>query len=90
MMEKLGLQDVFEGHMCHGDTGLPKGDTILALMARFGIDDAVYIGDTQGDLEASRKAGIPFVFCRYGFGHPESWDAVIDAFDQLPQVLQTL
>ena len=90
MMEKLGLQDVFEGHMCHGDTGLPKGDTILALMAHFGIDDAVYIGDTQGDLEASRKAGIPFVYCRYGFGHPESWDAVIDSFDQLPQVLQTL
>ena len=87
MMEKLGLQDVFEGHMCHGDTHLPKGDTILALMERFGITDAVYIGDTQGDLEASRKAGIPFICCTYGFGHPESWDAAIDSFDQLPQVL---
>ena len=90
MMEKLGLQDVFEGHMCHGDTGLPKGDTILALMKRHGIEDAVYIGDTQGDLEASRKAGIPFVWCAYGFGSPESWDAKIDEFAQLPEILKTL
>ena len=90
MMEKLGLQDVFEGHMCHGDTGLPKGDTILALMERHGIEDAVYIGDTQGDLEASRRAGIPFIFCAYGFGSPESWDGKIDDFRQLPELLKTL
>ena len=24
MMEKLGLADIFEGHMCHGDTHLPN------------------------------------------------------------------
>ena len=90
MMEKLGLQDVFEGHMCHGDTGLPKGDTILALMKRHGIEDAVYIGDTQGDLEASRRAGSPFIFCAYGFGSPESWDGKIDDFRQLPELLKTL
>ena len=90
MMEKLGLQDVFEGHMCHGDTGLPKGDTILALMERHVIEDAVYIGDTQGDLEASRRAGIPFIFCAYGFGSPESWDGKIDDFRQLPELLKTL
>ena len=90
MMEKLGLEDVFEGHMCHGDTRLPKGDTILALMDRHGIEDAVYVGDTQGDLVASRKAGIPFIFCSYGFGQPEEWDAKIDEFSQLPEVLKTL
>ena len=90
MMEKLGLQDGFEGHMCHGDTGLPKGDTIRILMERHGIEDAVYIGDTQGDLEASRRAGIPFIFCAYGFGSPESWDGKIDDFRQLPELLKTL
>ena len=90
MMEKLGLGDLFEGHLCHGDTGLPKGDTILALMERHGIEDAVYIGDTQGDLEASRRAGIPFIFCAYGFGSPESWDGKIDDFRQLPELLKTL
>ena len=88
MLEKLGLRDVFEGHLCHGDTGLPKGDTIRILMERFGIGSAVYIGDTQGDLEASRKAGIPFVFCAYGFGNPTEWDAKIHTFPELLQVLE--
>ena len=90
MMEKLGLQDIFEGHMCHGDTLLPKDDTILALMARYGITDAVYIGDTQGDLVASRKAGIPFICCGYGFGDPAEWDARIEDFRQLPEALKTI
>ena len=90
MMQKLGLEDLFEGHLCHGDTNLPKGDTIRILMERHGIGDAVYIGDTQGDLEASRRAGIPFVFCTYGFGTPTEWDAKIDRFAELPGVLEAL
>ena len=90
MMDKLGIRPLFEGWMCFGDTGLPKGDTIRILMERHGIEDAVYIGDTQGDLEACQIAGIPFVFCAYGFGAPESYDARIDSFAELPQALQTM
>lgn len=90
MMDKLGIRQHFEGWMCFGDTGLPKGDTIRILMERHGITDAVYIGDTQGDLEASRKAGIPFIFCTFGFGNPETFDAKIDAFTDLPEVLETM
>ena len=56
-------------------------------MERHGIDSAVYIGDTQGDLEASRYAGIPFVFCRFGFGTPEAFDAAVDSFPELATVL---
>ena len=90
MMDKLGIRHLFRGHMCFGDTGLPKGDTIRILMERHGITDAVYIGDTQGDLEASEKAGIPFIFCAFGFGTPDHWDARVDDFRQLPQVLETM
>ena len=90
MMDKLGIRHLFEGWMCFGDTGLPKGDTIRILMERHGISDAIYIGDTQGDLEASRRAGIPFVFCTFGFGTPEAFDAKIDAFTDLPQLLKTI
>ena len=55
-------------------------------MERYGIGSAAYIGDTQGDLEASREAGIPFVFCRYGFGTPDHWDAAIDSFEELLEI----
>ena len=90
MMDKLGIRHLMEGWMCFGDTNLPKGDTIRILMERHGITDAVYIGDTQGDLEASQKAGIPFIFCTYGFGTPETFDAKIDAFTDLPELLKTM
>ena len=90
MMDKLGIRHLFEGHLCFGDTGLPKGDTIRILMDRYGIDDAVYIGDTQGDLEACLRAEIPFLFCAYGFGEPERWDAKIDDFRELPEALKKL
>ena len=90
MMDKLGIRHLFEGWMCFGDTGLPKGDTIRILMERHGITDAVYIGDTQGDLEASQKAGIPFIFCTFGFGTPERYDAKLDAFTDLPDLIKTM
>ena len=90
MVEKLGLQGIFADHLCHGDTGLPKGDTIRILMERNGITDAIYIGDTQGDLEASKRAGIPFIFCTYGFGSPDRYDAKLEDFRQLPEVLKNL
>lgn len=83
MLDKLSIRDLFEGWLCFGDTGVCKGETIQILMDRYHIQNAVYIGDTQGDLEASRMAGIPFVFCRYGFGEPEAWDDAVDAFPEL-------
>ena len=90
MMDKLGIRHLFEGWMCFGDTGLPKGDTIRILMERHQITDAIYIGDTQGDLEASQKAGIPFIFCTYGFGTPDRWDAALEDFRLLPELLKQL
>ena len=57
-------------------------------MNRHNITDGVYIGDTQGDMEASYMAGLPFVFCRYGFGTPEKWDAEVDSFAQLPELFE--
>ena len=82
-MEKLGLTPYIAGHLCFGDTGTSKGKTIRTLMARHGIESCVYIGDTQGDLEACREAGVPFIFCAYGLGQAESWDAKIDSIEEL-------
>ena len=82
-MEKLGLAPYIEGHLCFGDTGTSKGQTILTLMRKHNIRSAVYIGDTQGDREACLEANVPFVFCTYGLGQADSWDAAIDKIDDL-------
>lgn len=88
LMRKLGVEHLFEGHLCFGDTGTCKGETIRTLMERHGITSAIYIGDTQGDLEASRLAGVPFLFCRYGFGRPEEYDGAVDSFPELLEALK--
>ena len=87
MMEKLGVAHLFEGHLCYGDTGTDKGTTIKILMETHGISDALYIGDTQGDYEATLTAGIPFVWAAYGFGVPEGYTAKVDAFTELLEIL---
>ena len=87
-MDKLGLTSYISGHLCFGDTGTEKGETIRRLMQQHGITSAVYIGDTQGDLEAARQAGIPFVFAAYGFGTPEEYEAKIESPLQLVQLFE--
>ena len=82
-MEKLGLTDYISGHLCFGDTGTEKGETIRRLMDRHGITDACYIGDTQGDCDAADQAGIPFIFAAYGFGNPSHYAAKIEKFEDL-------
>ena len=90
LLEKLGVGDLFVDHLCYGDTRTCKGETIRILMERHGIQNPIYIGDTQGDLDACRMAGIPFIHCAYGFGDPEEYVAVVTDFSQLPDALNQL
>ncbi|MCM1023992.1 MAG: HAD family hydrolase [Prevotella sp.] len=64
---KLGKY--FADFECPGGTGLAKAENIRIIMERNGIDKAVYVGDTQGDLDASGAAGVPFIHAAYGFGN---------------------
>ena len=89
-IDKLGLADLIEGHLCFGDTGTEKGQTILELMRRHNISSAAYIGDTQGDYEATVVADIPFIWAAYGFGSPAGAAGRITDIRQLPQTLQAL
>ena len=82
-MEKLGISSLFQGHLCYGDTGTEKGLTIRTLMDKHHITDALYIGDTLADQQAADLAGIGFIWCSYGFGKPEHFNAKIDSFPQL-------
>ena len=89
-MDKLGIRELMSGWMCFGDTGTCKGETIRTLMARNNVTDAIYIGDTQGDYEATLVAGVPFIWATYGFGEPAGYVAKIDSPNQLPQIIKAL
>ena len=81
--DKLGIKDYIKDGECPGYSGLGKGDNIKLVMDRNGYKDIVYVGDTQGDYEACRKAGVPFVYCKYGFGKPEGYEYAINKFSEL-------
>ena len=87
-MEKLGIRELISGHLCFGDTQAPKGETIRILMERHGITSAAYIGDTQGDADAARDAGIPFVWASYGFGEASGWIAKADTPADLTDIFR--
>lgn len=82
-MEKLGLTPYISGHLCYGDTNTDKGQTIRTLMRTHGIENCAYIGDTQGDCDACKSAGVPFIFAAYGLGNADSYTAKIDSIDEL-------
>jgi phosphoglycolate phosphatase len=89
-MEKLGIGHLIEGHLCFGDTGTEKGETIKRLMQLHNITDAVYIGDTQGDYEATVVADIPFIWAAYGFGSPLGAAGRITDIRQLSETVKAL
>lgn len=64
-----GLQDYFADYECSGATGLRKDGNIQLIVERNGLRNPVYVGDTQGDYDAARKAGISFLWASYGFGN---------------------
>ncbi len=87
-LKKTGLAPYIRDFECYGNTGRNKGDNIRLLIGRNHFRHPVYVGDTQGDFEASKDAGVPFVFASYGFGNAEGADAVIKEFGELSSVLE--
>ncbi len=67
---------------------LSKGENIKSLLQRNGFKNSIYIGDTQGDANAARFAGIPFVFASYGFGNADAPDYIIDKFEDILKIVQ--
>ncbi len=90
VMESLGITEYITDFECPGYTGQGKGYNCRLVMARNGFHSAIYVGDTQGDLEACRFAGLPFVYCKYGFGEPEEWDYAVEEFGELPELCKRI
>ena len=63
-----GLGDYVADILSFGDTGNEKDSNIRAIVEKNHLKSPVYVGDTLGDLLASEAAGVPFIFCKYGFG----------------------
>jgi phosphoglycolate phosphatase len=88
-MQKAGVEKYIIDYECFGNTGKSKGENIKLVIQRNNLNDAVYVGDTQGDYEATVFAGIPFVFAKYGFGEVENCFLAISQIKELWSLHQT-
>ncbi len=74
----------------------PDPEHLWATVRAMGAEGrpVVMVGDSRPDAEVARRAGVPFVLATYGYHrvpiHELGADAVIDHFDQLPEVLARL
>lgn len=85
VMKKNEITDLIKDFECFGNTGKSKGENIRLIVNRNGLKAPLYVGDTQGDYEACKEAGVPFVWAAYGFGKPEddNYFSKIEKFEQL-------
>ena len=82
-LEQCGFGELFSDMECAGRTGKDKDENIRLVMERNNITDCIYVGDTQTDMLAAEKAGVPFVHAAYGFGTPERCAASINDLTEL-------
>lgn len=80
------LYDLIEDTECYGNNEKSKGENIALLYRRNALDDAVYVGDIQGDYDASMDAGVKFIHAAYGFGTISDTVPEIGTFSELTNV----
>lgn len=83
LLKGTGLGKYVKDYLSNGDTGESKGTNIRLLMERNNLTEAVYVGDTQGDYEACKQAGVPFIWASYGFGQVPDAKAAIKKITDL-------
>ncbi|MCD7746045.1 MAG: HAD family hydrolase [Lachnospiraceae bacterium] len=86
-LDKTALGACVTDFECFGNTGKSKGENIRLLVNRNHLKHPVYVGDTQGDCDAAREAGVPFIYAKYGFGTADSADAEIESFPELKMII---
>lgn len=78
----------FEDIQCYGDNQKPKGFNIRLLADRNGLERGIYVGDTQGDYDATMEAGLEFIYAAYGFGEVAQPVTRLERFADLPEILE--
>ena len=83
---RLGWEDAFDGWYAfdmYEGLRLTKAELLSRVMAERGIDpsDAVMVGDTAGDVEAGRRAGMWTIGCTWGYGSREELEGADEIYD---------
>lgn len=92
LLDCHGLSETFEVLVAGGDTpqGKPSPLPLQLALRQAGVEagDALFVGDSSNDIEASRNAGVAIWAFNHGYNHGESIassspDAILDNFSEL-------
>lgn len=86
-LETSKLKKYFKDWMAAGDLHISKGEAIKKIIHDYHLSAAIYVGDTEKDLEAANIAHIPFVHARYGFGKNLNTKYYINDISELPDLI---
>lgn len=89
-LDYYGFGKYFNDIECYGNNLKSKGENIALLAKRNGLVGAYYIGDIQGDYDATMQAGFDFIHAAYGFGTVNAEVPKLKAFKELPNLLESL
>lgn len=84
------FEKYFDDIECYGNNLKPKGQNIDLLAKRNSLEKAYYIGDIQGDYEATMEAGLDFIHAAYGFGKINAVVPELKNFSDLPELLKEI
>ena len=85
-----GLEKYFIDFAAAAKMKVTKAEAIKAVLERNNITNAIYIGDTIKDFEASQLANLQFVQAKYGFGEDLKTEHSIENISELPDMLNNI
>ena len=85
-----GIDEHIIDEIAYGINYMPKHHNIKLPIDKHHLKNPVYVGDTEGDGQQSRLAGLPFVFVSYGFGATDDHDVRFDSFTEFTEYFMGL
>ena len=89
-LDFYGFGKYFDDIECYGNNLREKGDNIALVAERNKLDKAWYVGDIQGDCDATMKAGLDFIHAAYGFRTLAQEVPELPEFRRLPELMKTI
>ena len=77
------ISDFITEAVTYGATLKPKEVNMKILKEKYNLTQPAYIGDTEGDCQSTKAAGLNFVFAAYGFGECKHPDISFNSFEEL-------
>ena len=84
------LEKYFTDYIAASELNISKADGITKIIHEYNIKNAIYVGDTKKDMEASEIANVPFIHAKYGFGNDLKAEYYINSIEELPKIIELI